>query len=109
MARPRSSSSSWCAWCTDAPAGLRLSVQSQVDGVLYRVYRHPLEKNSSVFAAMFSIPQGCAAGDAEGTSDENPIRLDGVPAAELEAMLQILYPVCVTSFFACTSTPADGG
>jgi hypothetical protein len=45
---------------------------------------------------MFSIPQGDATVH-EGAADDDPIRLDGVPVAEFEALLFILYPVFVPS------------
>jgi hypothetical protein len=44
---------------------------------------------------MFAVPQGDSGAHFEGLSDEAPIRLEGVPIAEFEALLFILYPVCV--------------
>jgi hypothetical protein len=66
---------------------------SQVNGKLYRVYRHPLEKNSAVFAAMFAVPQDRSTHEVEGLSDEHPIHLDGIPVEEFEALLHALYPM----------------
>jgi hypothetical protein len=65
----------------------------KVSNTLYRVYRQPLEKNSGVFAAMFAVPQIDVDISVEGLSDEAPIHLEGVPVAEFEVLLFILYPV----------------
>jgi hypothetical protein len=59
----------------------------------YRVYHHPLEKNSAAFAAIFAIPQDDSGSMVEGMSVDNPIKIDCVPVAGLEVMLQVLYPM----------------
>jgi len=48
-------------------------------------------RHSAVFRDMFEMPP--TVGEAvEGTSDQNPIRLDGVSAVDFERLLSILYP-----------------
>jgi hypothetical protein len=44
---------------------------------------------------MFAIPQGDEHTSSEGMLDDSPIFLDGMPTEEFEALLQVLYPLCV--------------
>ncbi|ESK97271.1 hypothetical protein Moror_17836 [Moniliophthora roreri MCA 2997] len=46
--------------------------------------------NSDVFSAMFTLPQGNCV--PEGSSDTNPIRLDGVSALDFQRFAELLYP-----------------
>ncbi|KAI0072574.1 hypothetical protein K474DRAFT_1700885 [Panus rudis PR-1116 ss-1] len=61
-----------------------------VEGVLYKVYRREFEK-SEVFAAMFTLP-GNGNVNAEGNSNENPIRLDGISKNDFHRLLRVMYP-----------------
>jgi len=61
-----------------------------VDGCLFNIHRRFLQTSEcSLFTTMFSLP---GSGDAEGGSDENPIRLEQVSIQHFEALLRILYP-----------------
>jgi hypothetical protein len=64
-----------------------------VERRLYRVYRYPLERTSSIFASLFSIPKGELAEDREGAADEHPIRLYGVPKKEFHVFLERIFSV----------------
>jgi len=63
----------------------------QVEDCLFRVPRHTLEAQSTVFLDMFSFPPPPDT-EVEGSSDEHPIRLDGVMADEFRQLLKVLYP-----------------
>jgi hypothetical protein len=60
-----------------------------VDDCLFRVPKRYLQQHSEVFASMFALPQ--FAPQVEGQSDETPIRLDGAPLEEFEALLDMIY------------------
>ncbi|KIM62352.1 hypothetical protein SCLCIDRAFT_25084 [Scleroderma citrinum Foug A] len=66
-------------------------VTLQVEDCLFRVPRHTLEAQSTVFRDMFSFPPPPDT-EVEGSSDEHPIRLDGVAADEFRQLLKVLYP-----------------
>ncbi|KAJ7721484.1 hypothetical protein B0H16DRAFT_1335241, partial [Mycena metata] len=62
-----------------------------VENTLYRVHRYFFERDSAVFASMFTLPS--AAGlRPEGEVVENPIVLEGVNAVDFDRFLSILYP-----------------
>ena len=60
---------------------------------LFRVSRMLIEKGSTVFKTMFSLPQGDDDGgnQHEGHSDAHPIVLPGVTADEFRDFLKVLY------------------
>jgi hypothetical protein len=60
-----------------------------VDECLFRVPRRYLQHHSDVFASMFALPQ--SAPHVEGQADDTPIRLDGAPLEEFEALLDMIY------------------
>ncbi|KAJ7099364.1 hypothetical protein B0H15DRAFT_771074, partial [Mycena belliarum] len=63
-----------------------------VERTLYRVHRYFFERDSAIFASMFSLPS--PAGERpEGEVVENPIVLEGVPALDFDRFLSILYPL----------------
>ncbi|THV06184.1 hypothetical protein K435DRAFT_743951 [Dendrothele bispora CBS 962.96] len=63
----------------------------QVEGQLLQVPRYHLEKGSEFFQDMFILPQGNQY--AEGNSDSNPIKLDGITTlVDFERFVEILYP-----------------
>lgn len=70
--------------------------QSQVEDVQYRLHRSLLGKHSPVFRELFTIPQ--PEGSTEGCSEENPIVLSGIQAANFTRFLSLLYPPYVYSF-----------
>ena len=66
----------------------RLNVTMQVENRLFRVPRQSLESQSKIFRDMFSLP---VAEDTEGSSDNNPIRLDGIKKEEFKRFLEVLF------------------
>ncbi|KAJ7133736.1 hypothetical protein C8R43DRAFT_894956, partial [Mycena crocata] len=63
-----------------------------VEKTLYRVHRYFFERDSAIFASMFTLPS--AAGERpEGEVVENPIILEGVSALDFDRFLSILYPL----------------
>ncbi|KAL5511386.1 hypothetical protein ACEPAH_4602 [Sanghuangporus vaninii] len=60
----------------------------EVENILFRVPRHPFEANSETFRDMFaSIPATLVA---EGSSDMNPLILNGVTATDFRALVKAL-------------------
>ncbi|TEB32652.1 hypothetical protein FA13DRAFT_1790379 [Coprinellus micaceus] len=57
--------------------------------VTFEVHKHFLERESSVFKAMFSCPPDSAG--PEGATEDNPIILPGVKADEFAALLDYFY------------------
>jgi hypothetical protein len=68
----------------------------QVEGTLFNVHRSTLTRHSSVFRDVFALPAPAAAPNApyiaEGTSDEFPLQLAGIPSVDFERLLWVLYP-----------------
>ncbi|KAJ7750099.1 hypothetical protein DFH07DRAFT_1062211 [Mycena maculata] len=63
-----------------------------VEKTLYRVHRYFFERDSAIFASMFTLPS--AAGERpEGEAVENPIVLEGITALDFDRFLAILYPL----------------
>ncbi|KAI6137432.1 hypothetical protein EDD17DRAFT_1517365 [Pisolithus thermaeus] len=60
-----------------------------VEDSLFKGPREPFEKESEVFCDMLSLPQGSSV-VAEGTSDENPIRIDRTSKDDFEQLLKAL-------------------
>jgi hypothetical protein len=66
----------------------------QVETTLYRVHRYFFERDSAIFASMFTLPS--AAGERpEGEVVENPIVLEGVNTLDFDRFLSVLYPMWV--------------
>lgn len=76
----------------DDKARFQLDTHWQADETLFNVHRYWFKRDSPAFRAMFSMPPPPGQ-DAEGTSDENAIRL-AVSALDFERFLSILYPPC---------------
>ncbi|KAJ7672068.1 hypothetical protein B0H17DRAFT_947775 [Mycena rosella] len=67
-----------------------------VEKTLYRVHRYFFERDSAIFASMFTLPS--AAGERpEGEVVENPIVLEGVNKLDFDRFLSILYPISFTT------------
>ncbi|KAJ7286922.1 hypothetical protein C8J57DRAFT_1282354 [Mycena rebaudengoi] len=63
-----------------------------VETTLYRVHRYFFERDSAIFASMFTLPS--AAGERpEGEVVENPIVLEGVNTLDFDRFLSVLYPI----------------
>jgi hypothetical protein len=68
------------------------------------VHRYFFERDSAIFAAMFSLPP--VVGERpEGEVIENPIVLEGVNALDFDRFLSVLYPLCVPFRFQNFSNP----
>lgn len=64
---------------------------AQVDDVLFKVPRRPFEHESEVFSAMFELPPVNGSYGAEGSSDDNPIKLEGVSEDEFRPLLWVMF------------------
>ncbi|KDQ55084.1 hypothetical protein JAAARDRAFT_37607 [Jaapia argillacea MUCL 33604] len=67
------------------------SVTFLVEGQLFKVPRYSFVKDSSVFRTAFNLPPGDLK--AEGSSDGNPFRLDGVKSRDFQRLLKVIYPL----------------
>ncbi|KAI6111293.1 hypothetical protein F5141DRAFT_775736 [Pisolithus sp. B1] len=66
------------------------TVTFSVEDCLFRLPREPFQLESRFFCDKFSSLQG-GGGEAEGLSDEKPIRLDGVEKSDFEQLLKVLF------------------
>ncbi|KAI0816954.1 hypothetical protein BC628DRAFT_1333984 [Trametes gibbosa] len=64
----------------------------RVDDVLFKVPRRPFEEDSEIFSNMFTLPPADHPSGIEGSSDMNPLALEGVCAEEFRALLCVLLP-----------------
>ncbi|RDB27006.1 hypothetical protein Hypma_004969 [Hypsizygus marmoreus] len=69
------------------------TVTFQVEDTLFKVPKVQFMRGSSIFRAMFSLPQSeNGEGYAEGSSDLNPLKLEGVEKVDFERLLKVMYP-----------------
>ncbi|KAF8548457.1 hypothetical protein OG21DRAFT_1449080 [Imleria badia] len=66
------------------------TVTFRVEDSLFKVPRDPFELESTVFRDMFLLPTGDLHRE-EGTSDDNPIYLEGIQKDEFEQLLGVLF------------------
>jgi BTB/POZ domain len=66
----------------------------QVENVLFRLSRARLESLSPVFRDMFTVPPPTRNDKKgqEGTSDANPIVLEGYKSVDFERLIALVYP-----------------
>ncbi|TDL18867.1 hypothetical protein BD410DRAFT_792853 [Rickenella mellea] len=64
-----------------------------VKGRLFKVPRIFFETQSAIFKNMFMLPNGVENHDPEGSSDANPIHLEGVKRKDFAAFLKLLIPL----------------
>ena len=67
----------------------------KVEDVLFRLSRARLEALSPVFRDMFSVPSPKVRNEKkerEGTSDANPIVLEGYKSVDFERLISLIYP-----------------
>ncbi|KAL5633933.1 hypothetical protein ACGC1H_005952 [Rhizoctonia solani] len=62
----------------------------QVEDTLFNVHKYQLLK-SETFADMFKLPKRADGEPEEGSSPEYPIVMEGVAAADFEALMTVLY------------------
>ncbi|KAI6004853.1 hypothetical protein EDD15DRAFT_1022890 [Pisolithus albus] len=72
------------------------TVTFSVENCLFRLPREPFQQESGFFCDKLSSLQG-EDGEAEGLSDEKPIRLDGVKKSDFEQLLKVLFHRTLTS------------
>jgi len=62
-----------------------------VEGCLFKVPRTYFERDSEVFCGLFQfpVPQNVAV---DGSSDRQPLRLDGVKENDFRQLLKVMYP-----------------
>lgn len=63
----------------------------RVENRLFKVPVRFLTGVSGVFRAMFELPQGDLGGRPEGTTDDNPIHLEGVKSDDFKQLLKVLF------------------
>ncbi|KAH7928711.1 hypothetical protein BV22DRAFT_1044493 [Leucogyrophana mollusca] len=64
-----------------------------VEGVLFRVPRHPFADGSDVFRQMFQLPIPDGNGnEADGCSDDRPLRLELIRENDFRQLLKALFP-----------------
>ncbi|KAL5485147.1 hypothetical protein ACEPAI_7789 [Sanghuangporus weigelae] len=64
----------------------------KVENCLFRVPRHELEQQSTIFRDMLGLPPVGGNENVEGESDDNPILLDSVSKDAFKLLLKLLYP-----------------
>ncbi|KDQ50882.1 hypothetical protein JAAARDRAFT_141290 [Jaapia argillacea MUCL 33604] len=62
-----------------------------VEDQLFKVPRLYFENHSDVFRDMFRLPVERGV-DVEGSSDENPLRLEGIKKVDFLRLLRVMYP-----------------
>ncbi|CAE6523985.1 unnamed protein product [Rhizoctonia solani] len=65
-------------------------VATEIGTALFNVHKYQLAK-SKVFLNMLNMPKPDGDNPKEGSSPEPPIRLEGVSALDLAALLRVLY------------------
>ena len=62
-----------------------------MEGCLFNVPRGPFEQHSEVFRDMFElpVPENIVP---DGSSDEHPLRLDGVMKNDFRQLLRVMFP-----------------
>jgi hypothetical protein len=66
----------------------------QVEGTLFKVPRYPFVRSSEVFRDMFQLPTPKYA-TPEGSSDQNPLFLDGIKKTDFRRLLKLMFPMSV--------------
>ncbi|KAJ6631508.1 hypothetical protein B0H10DRAFT_1772697, partial [Mycena sp. CBHHK59/15] len=60
----------------------------------FRVPRYQFELHSEIFATTFTLPTPDDA-TAEGSSDQNPFKLEGISSVDFGRLLKVIYPLYV--------------
>jgi hypothetical protein len=63
-----------------------------VEDRLFKVPQCYFVKNSDIFRTTFTLPQG-GNSNAERTSDENPLELEGISKVDFQRLLKVMYPL----------------
>lgn len=67
-------------------------LQRQIENTLYRLDKYFFVRDSETFNQMFTLPP-IAGEQPQGSSDENPIELEGQDPNDMDCFLSILYPL----------------
>ncbi|KAJ7020612.1 hypothetical protein C8F04DRAFT_1317151 [Mycena alexandri] len=67
------------------------TITFQVEDRLFKVPRYHFERNSEIHATALTLPAGSHT--VEGTSDQNPVKLEGIGYGDFRALLKVLYPL----------------
>jgi hypothetical protein len=78
-----------CVHLTTAEDAAHWLMGFQVEGCLFKVPRQPFENNSQIFRDMFGMPE-IVDSPREGSSDEHPLRLEGVKSWNFEQLLRVM-------------------
>lgn len=68
-----------------------LTKDMQVEGSLFKVPRESFVENSELFRAMFQLPVPSGR-SPDGSSDQNPLRLDGIEKTDFLQLLKVMFP-----------------
>jgi hypothetical protein len=68
-----------------------------VEGSLFKVPRDSFVENSDFFRAMFQLPVPSGA-SPDGSSDEDPLRLEGIEKADFIQLLKVMFPRSVKQY-----------
>ena len=67
---------------------IQVNMFTQVENSLFRVPKRYLESECQLFKDIFSLP--ATENGAEGSSDSNPFRIEGVLKSDFRAFLEVL-------------------
>ena len=59
--------------------------------MLFKVPRRPFEQDSAAFSDTFRLPPINGAYGVEGSSDDNPIKLQGITESEFRPLLWVMF------------------
>ncbi|EUC54209.1 BTB/POZ domain protein [Rhizoctonia solani AG-3 Rhs1AP] len=65
-------------------------VAIQIEDTLFNIHKYQLLK-SEIFSDMFKVPKAKDDKPEEGSSPNNPIKMEGVKASDFAALLKVLY------------------
>jgi hypothetical protein len=68
----------------------RLTVH-QVESKLFRLPRRAFENNSEIFKDLRKLPSSPDQPE-DGSSDEHPLRLEGIESHEFTQLLRVMFP-----------------
>ena len=67
----------------------------QVENELFKVPRQNFAVQSEIFSDMFQLPGPADGTPSEGSSDDRPIRLDGIKKSDFIQLLHVMFPLWV--------------
>ena len=67
--------------------------RDQVENELFRVPRRNFAMDSEIFSDMFQLPASTDGTPPDGSSDERPLRLDGIKKSDFIQLLRVMFPL----------------